>query len=526
MIKSIPVHLTEKLLCPYCSGDLSYSISRQKVACVSCGMKFSPEEYEAAAAAKARRERSSSSFSSASSPSSSSSSPSPAPQPEAGETENRSSGTQDFQSCGKCRLLVGRGAGDLLGECPLCHTKISGAKNSPGESFPGNSGFTAPDLIVPFLTEKEFFIQKFRKHLRFREFVPDSFPEAGIESVRAFYVPVFLYDAEVSGEMSFHGERLSEASAGGSRCRLEEFETEAAGTQLYSGSPEIITCEFSADAFRNLEPFDSKEARPWIRGYAAIPDLTIPAIISGDYFWHARLRFKAAFEYFLADGKSYARFSPVNGQPFVIPLKISYAWLPVWVMELKQGGKEVLCYMNGQTGKLEADIPVSKVKVFCWMLSGLLLLSGIASCLAIPFYPQLSKIAGKSVMGVLFPGFLIMILPMVIYAETAPVRRLFSGKLSSRLAGSLMAGSGAALMAAACFSLPGDHYRTIFLFILGLLAGGCCVICYRWNGIKKRLTRKLSQNHRLGSMYAAKSYLRYRNSRKTGEHTWRGRGKS
>ncbi len=297
-----------------------------------------------------------------------------------------------------------------MGECPLCHTKIPGAENTPGadpagESSPENPGFAAPDLIVPFSREKEFFIQEFRKHLKSLEFVPDSFLEASIEGVRPFYVPVFLYDAEVTGEMSFNGEALTEAAAGGgSRCKVEEFETEAAGSQLYSGSPEIITGEFSDEAFRNLEPFDSQGGRPWSPVYAAIPDLKIPAVIKGDYFWRARLRFQTAFEYFLADGKSYTRFSPVKGQPVVIPLKISYAWLPVWVMEIKQDGKEMLCYMNGQTGKLMADIPVSKVKVFCWMLSGLLLISGIASCLAVPFYPLLAKIAGKSVLYVIFFG--------------------------------------------------------------------------------------------------------------------------
>ncbi len=419
-----------------------------------------------------------------------------------------------------------------MGECPLCHTKISGAENSPGadpagESSPENPGFAAPDLIVPFSIEKEFFIQKFRERLRNLEFALDSFLKASIESVRAFYIPVFLYDAEVTGEMSFHGEVLTEVAAGGgSRCKLEEFETEAAGSQLYSGSPEIITDEFSDDAFRNLEPFDSQGGRPGSSVYAAIPDLKIPAVIKGDYFWRARLRFQTAFEYFLADGKSYTRFSPVNGQPVVIPLKISYAWLPVRVMEIKQDGKEMLCYMNGQTGKLIADIPVSKVKVFCWMLSGLLLLGGIASCLAIPFYPQLAKIAGKSVLYVLFLGFLIMIFPMMIYAEIAPVRRLFSGSLSSHITGSLMAGAGLAFMAAAVFSAPGDLGKN-FLFLLVFLAGGSFAVLSLRGGIRKSLAAKLSRSPcKEGSMYAAKSYLRYRNTRKKGEKTWRGRVKS
>ena len=532
-MKKSPVNLSEKLLCPCCSGELSYDISRQQISCCSCGMKLTPEEYEAAAAARSpRRERASASFSSESSQSSSSSSPSSASKPEAGETENRSSGTPDFLSCESCRLLVSRGVADLLGECPVCHTKISGMKNSSGESpagesSPENPGFAAPDLIVPFSKEKEFFIQEFRKRLRNLELAPDSFLEASIENVRAFYVPAVLYDAEVSGEMSFHGEVLTEVTiATRSCCKLEEFETEAAGSQLYSASPEKLTCEISDDVFRNLEPFDIKEARPWSRIYAEIPDLTIPAITSAFYFGRSQMLFREAFEYFLADGKSYTRFSPVKGQASVIPLKISYAWLPVWVMELRQGGQEMHCYMNGQTGKLEADIPVSEVKIFCWLLSGLILLAGVAACLSAPFYMELSKINDSSVLDVLYLGTLIMIFPMMIYAEIAPVRRLFCRRRSSRLAGSLMAGAGAALMAAACLSAPGDCGKN-FLFILALLAGGFFAVLFLRGGIKARLAGKSGQNLRNeGRLYAAKSYLRYRNRRKTGEKMWRGRVKA
>ena len=209
MKKSISVNLTEKLLCPYCSGELSYRISRRELSCSSCGMKLSPEEYEAAAAAKARKGHD---YSSLSSPFSSSSS---SPKPKAGTAQNRSSGTPDFQSCEGCRLLIGRGIADLLGECPICNRRISGAEIPAGaapvgESLPENASFATPDLIVPFSKEKEFFIQEFRKHLKALEFAPDSILEASIESVRAFYVPVVLYDAEVSGEMTFHGEVLTE----------------------------------------------------------------------------------------------------------------------------------------------------------------------------------------------------------------------------------------------------------------------------------------------------------------------------
>ncbi len=492
MKKSLPADFTEKLLCPYCSGDVSYSISRQKLVCGSCGMKLTPEEYETAAAAKARKERSSSQ------------------KPKAGEAENSSSGTPDYVPCEHCRLLLGRGVRDLLGACPVCHKKIAGAEIPAGTDPAANESCAAPDLIVPFSHEKEFFIQEFRKHLRNLEFVPDSFLEASIESVRPFYVPVFLYDAEVSGEMSFHGELVTEVynPRGGPHYRLEEFEIDAGGSQLYSASPESLTREMNDYAFRNLEPFDSKGARPWSRGYAAIPDLTFTPITRSDYFGRARLRFMTGFEYFLAEGESYTSFRSASEKVSVIPLKVSYAWLPVWVMEIKQGGKRVLCYMNGQTGKQMADIPVSAVKIACWLFSGLLFLIGLAAWLSVPYFMPVAQIPENSGIGII--GMAIL---MLLFTVTAPVRWLFSGRKSPLITGALMTGAGLAFIIAAYLGTPEYQGRT-FLFMLSMFAGGLGVICFRYPGIKKRMARKPCGNPRNeGAPYAAKSDLRYRNRR-------------
>ncbi|WP_406547321.1 hypothetical protein [Succinimonas sp.] len=366
---------------------------------------------------------------------------------------------------------------------------------------------------MPFAKEKEFFIQEFRKHLKNLEFVPDSFLEARIESVRAFYVPVFLYDAEVSGELSFIGEVVTKVPANRSvMYQLEEFAVEAAGSQLYSGSPENLTREISDYDFRNLEPFDSKEARPWSRVYAAIQDLTVPAITGTDNFGRARSRFMTGFEYFLAVGESFTCFRVTKKGASVMPLKVSYAWLPVWVMEIKQGGKKMLCHMNGQTGKLRADIPVSSVKIACWLFSGLLLLTGLAAWLTAPYFMPIAKIPDGCVAGAIG-----MVILMLLYSVIAPVRRVFSGKGASRITGALMAGAGLAFIIAAYLGNP-ECPGKVVMFMLAMLAGGLGVIAFRYPGIRNRQARKPGGNPcNEGAPYAAESHLRYRRRRKTSE---------
>ena len=44
-----------------------------------------------------------------------------------------------------------------------------------------------------------------------------------------------------------------------------------------------------------------------------------------------------------------------------------YAMLPVWMLHTKWQDKDYLFAMNGQTGKLIGDLPVSKGKFAAWM---------------------------------------------------------------------------------------------------------------------------------------------------------------
>lgn len=40
--------------------------------------------------------------------------------------------------------------------------------------------------------------------------------------------------------------------------------------------------------------------------------------------------------------------------------------MPVWMLSTKWNGKNYLFAMNGQTGRLIGDLPISKGKFFAW----------------------------------------------------------------------------------------------------------------------------------------------------------------
>ena len=46
--------------------------------------------------------------------------------------------------------------------------------------------------------------------------------------------------------------------------------------------------------------------------------------------------------------------------------RAQYALLPVWMLSTRWNGKSFLFAMNGQTGKLIGDLPVSKGRYWGW----------------------------------------------------------------------------------------------------------------------------------------------------------------
>lgn len=53
---------------------------------------------------------------------------------------------------------------------------------------------------------------------------------------------------------------------------------------------------------------------------------------------------------------------PINSHVRLRRGKVHYALMPVWMLNTKWDGKDFLFAMNGQTGKLVGDLPVSRGK--------------------------------------------------------------------------------------------------------------------------------------------------------------------
>lgn len=64
--------------------------------------------------------------------------------------------------------------------------------------------------------------------------------------------------------------------------------------------------------------------------------------------------------------KGYATVNVIGEQPRFKCLQAKYALLPVWILNYTYEGKNFMFALNGQTGKIVADRPISKKKKWGW----------------------------------------------------------------------------------------------------------------------------------------------------------------
>lgn len=275
---------------------------------------------------------------------------------------------------------------ESLGEltiCPNCGGEVAVKEHTAATQCPSCDcylifnerveGKYAPKTIIPFRLGKETCKKSLRDKFHKFRFAPTDFlSEARMNSMQGVYVPFWFYDYDAHWDFQAEGTKIREWTSGDTAYKeTSVYDIRRDMDIRFRKIPVDASEEMPDDVMDLVEPFD----------YAQMVDF-MPEYMSGfsaeKYNMASDAVEERAHKKMNDDAKalldsSYSGYASVNVMRQNLQLRDSsadYGLLPVWKYIYRYNEKDYPFYVNGQTGKIVGNPPISKKKV--WVYTGTL----------------------------------------------------------------------------------------------------------------------------------------------------------
>lgn len=242
-------------------------------------------------------------------------------------------------------------------------------------SFCGNSTLTEkrltnqlmPSMIIPFKIKKDEATKLYRAWAKKGILVPLKLKSRRVvKKITEMYLPFCLYDyhAQIDISAKYKGKARSKK---GNCIEIDYFKVKRDFEADYLKIPMGASKKIPDNIMDNLGPFK----------YNDLVDFEM-ASLSGYYAeknnYHSRNmdqraehRVKQCMR--VSAMQTIRGYNSVNIDNYQTKLErrlITYALLPVWILNYQYRGKKYIFAMNGQTGKIVAERPISSGKIISW----------------------------------------------------------------------------------------------------------------------------------------------------------------
>lgn len=332
--------------CPACTGPLRYDGSSGKLVCDYCGSTYTTEEIEALyAEANEKAEQAQ---------------PQEQVQPEETEWDTDSDGVLAY-SCPSCGAELLCEETTAATSCPYC--------GNPTVVPEKVSGVLKPDYIIPFKLDKKAAVDALSKHYKGKLLLPKAFTaDNHIEEIQGIYVPFWLFDGQAAGRMTFKATRTrTYRTAHEIINETNHFSVIRGGTMEFHRVPADGSSKMPDDLMDSVEPYNYGEMVPFSMSY-------LPGFLADKYDvsaeavkGRAERRMTGSLQGALtASAAGYETCVPLTKDLHITRLSKSYALMPVWLLHTKWQDKDYHFAMNGQTGRMVGNLPVSGWKLAAW----------------------------------------------------------------------------------------------------------------------------------------------------------------
>lgn len=221
-----------------------------------------------------------------------------------------------------------------------------------------------PEYVIPFKNTKKQVMEKYLAFIK-KPFTPNSFmSEEHVEKIKGVYIPFWLYDARVSGEVQAECENIRRTRSGNIETTHHKvYEVKRGGKLEFDHIPVDASSKTDNHMMDSIEPYLFKEIQkfemPYLAGFMA------ERYDEDDKTCYPRAKDRAihTMRTKLTNSiKGYDRTKVKADNLHLEDCQGHYALLPVWLLYSQYQGKNYTFAMNGQTGKMVGDIPIDNAK--------------------------------------------------------------------------------------------------------------------------------------------------------------------
>lgn len=325
--------------CPCCAAPLSFSGSTGEMTCQYCDSSFTMEQVKAAEAAELQN--------GAASEMTWSSSEQALIQDEDGKVKG--------YVCPSCGAEMVADEHTAATECPYC--------GNPAVIPQSFEGMYRPDLMIPFMVDKEQAKAKLQEFTKGKKLLPKAFTSGNrIQEITGLYVPFWLYSCHADGSVSFEGVKSKKwEDERFTYQRKDHYHITRQGEMDFAQIPVDASTQMDDATMDSLEPYDFSKAVPYDAAYFSGYLANRYDVEEKDAQPRANERVLSTFRTKMREQvRDYEEVTQKGESIRLSDAKAEYAMLPVWMMTTKYNGESYTFGINGQTGKMVGSLPVDK----------------------------------------------------------------------------------------------------------------------------------------------------------------------
>ncbi len=363
--------------CPNCSASLVFDADQQKMSCEYCGAKISPEDIVATEVylnSEAMKQEAAQDEKISLKPEVTAAAPASGEEAagESSEVQGEGAAEPEFFSeeetvqfvCNSCGAAVITDTNTSATFCAFC--------GSPAIIPERLVDARKPDYVLPFKYGRNKAIDSFFNWCKAGRFTPIDFVKnENVEKMTGLYVPFWLYNSVVDMDYQATGTKVSSSTSGSKTTTTTKyFAIKRKRKVCWKMVPFDGATHIDDKQMELIAPYDyaaiQKFDMMYLSGFFA-DRYDLPADRLEE---NLKKKISAYVEKIFKDSvKGYNSVTGTKNDSAFFKPDVSYALLPVWILNYKYMGKTYTFAMNGQTGKIAGEYPISRVKLLLLALA-------------------------------------------------------------------------------------------------------------------------------------------------------------